>query len=74
MEEPKRVADLHKLCEKQGLMADMLRDGNDRSQQTRLGHALKASRDRVFDGLMIKQDAGRNETSYALAKVEDQKC
>jgi putative DNA primase/helicase len=47
--EEKRVNELNALCEQKNLMAPIRGDGAERAQQTRLGRALQAARDRVFD-------------------------
>ncbi|HEY5178024.1 MAG TPA: hypothetical protein VII95_20905, partial [Terriglobales bacterium] len=41
--------------EARDLMLSVRGDGSARSQQTRLGKALAAKRDRVFNGLTVKQ-------------------
>jgi hypothetical protein len=51
--EPRRVADLQALCEELDLMLRTRGDGSSRSQQIRLGLALQAARDRVFEGKRI---------------------
>jgi hypothetical protein len=71
-EEPKRVADLNQFCEERDLMGDVRGDGLPRSQQTRLGKALSAKRDRVFNGLTVKrisQGERKHGVLYALATV-----
>ena len=71
-EEPKRVADLNQFCEERDLMGDVRGDGLPRSQQTRLGKALSAKRDRVFNGLTVKrisQGERKHGVLYALAPV-----
>ena len=48
-------------------------DGSARSQQTRLGKALAAKRDRVFNGLTVKQSSHNNHKTgvlYALALAD----
>jgi hypothetical protein len=69
---PMRVADLNALCAERELFEDLRGDGTERSQQTKLGKALQASRDRVFNGLRIcmANDAGHKGRSYALERVE----
>lgn len=44
---PMRVADLNALCAERELFEELRGDGTERSQQTKLGKALQASRDRV---------------------------
>jgi hypothetical protein len=48
-------------------------DGSARSQQTRLGKALAAKRDRVFNGLTVKQSSHNNHKTgvlYGLALAD----
>jgi putative DNA primase/helicase len=52
-EQPKRPAELLDLCLRHELMLPVLGDGSPRSQQTRLGGALRGARDRVFRGVRI---------------------
>jgi len=61
------------LCAERDLLEDLRGDGTERSQQTRLGKALQASRDRVFGGLRIcmAKDAGHKGRSYALERVDE---
>jgi len=67
---PKKVSDLNDLCERQELMLRVRGDGSAKSQQTRLGNALSAHRDRVFDGKrivkMIPATAHKGTTQYRL--------
>ena len=44
---------MNALCAERDLLEDLRGDGTERSQQTRLGKALQASRDPVFGGLRI---------------------
>ena len=72
-EESKRVADLNQFCEERDLMGDVRGDGLPRSQQTRLGRALSAKRDRVFNGLTVKrisQGERKHGVLYALATAD----
>jgi hypothetical protein len=67
--EPKKVSDLNHFCEERDLMVDIRGDGSLRSQQTRLGSALTAKRDRVFNGLTVKritQGEHKHGVRYAL--------
>ena len=63
---PMRVADLNALCAERELFEDLRGDGTERSQQTKLGKALQASRDRVC----MAKYAGHKGRSYALERVE----
>jgi hypothetical protein len=70
-EEPKRVSVLTQFCEERDLMLTVRGDGSARSQQTRLGKALAAKRDRVFNGLTIKrlsQGEKKHGVLYALER------
>jgi hypothetical protein len=51
---PQSVSVLRDLCIKNDLLPDVLGDGTDRSQATRLGKALAAQRDRSYNGLRIE--------------------
>ena len=64
---PKQIRDF---CVDNDLMMNVLGDKGERSQVTRLGHALGANRDRVFGGLTIIVDGkdGRGK-KYAIARV-----
>jgi len=57
------ASQLRELCEKHELMLDLLGDGSERSQQCRLGRALKGARDRVFGELRLELD--RNNRTKA---------
>jgi hypothetical protein len=66
------VADLFELATAQGLLADALGDGSERSQRTRLGRALGHLRDRVFGVLRIEL-AGETHNDvgvYRLRRVK----
>jgi hypothetical protein len=68
-DEPKKVSDLTQFCEARDLMLTVRGDGSPRSQQTRLGKALAAKRDRVFNGITIKrisQGEKKHGVLYAL--------
>ena len=72
-EEPKKVGELNQFCEARDLMLSVRGDGSARSQQTRLGKALAAKRDRVFNGLTVKQSSHNNHKTgvlYALALAD----
>ena len=72
-EEPKKVGELNQFCEERDLMLGVRGDGSARSQQTRLGKALAAKRDRVFNGLTVKQSSQHNHKTgvlYALASAD----
>ena len=71
-EEPKRVSELTKFCEERDLMLNVRGDGSERSQQTRLGKALGVKRDRVFNGLTVKQASKSHRTGilYVLAPAD----
>jgi hypothetical protein len=53
-EEDKRVNELNALCEQKSLMGAIRGDGAERAQQTRLGRALQAARDRVFNDVRLE--------------------
>ncbi|MBA3973372.1 MAG: hypothetical protein C0504_04030 [Candidatus Solibacter sp.] len=75
-EEAKKVSELNQFCEERDLMPSVRGDGSARSQQTRLGKALGAKRDRVFNGLTIKrisQGKHKGAILYALAPVDGTK-
>ena len=70
---PKKVSELNQFCEERDLMGDVRGDGLPRSQQTRLGKALGAKRDRVFNGLTVKrisQGERKHGVLYALAPAD----
>jgi hypothetical protein len=72
-EEPKKVGELNQFCEERDLMLSVRGDGSARSQQTRLGKALAAKRDRVFNGLTVKritQGEHKHGVLYALAPAD----
>ncbi len=70
--EPKRVSELNELCERHELMTSLRGDGNERSQQSRLGRALATARDRVYAGwrVTLDEDQGRHKgRMYALVRA-----
>ena len=72
-QDPKKVSELNQLCEERDLMVELRGDGSARSQQTRLGKALAAKRDRVFNGLTVKritQGKHKGCILYALAPAD----
>lgn len=50
-----RVSDLVALCDRHGLLTGLRGDGSERSQQTRLGRAMRTMRDRVVSEYRIVQ-------------------
>lgn len=69
--EPSRVATLNDYCERHGLLEAVRGEGSTRAQETRLGRALSAMRDRIFGDLRIRlvvadKHKGR---SYALDRA-----
>ncbi len=48
-----QIRDLNDLCNQQELLTVVRGDGNPRSQEIKLGFALKEAKDRVFDGLTL---------------------
>jgi len=70
--EPRRVSELNELCDRHELMTSQRGDGNERSQQSRLGRLLAAARDRVYAGLRVTlvEDQGRHKgRMYALVRM-----
>ncbi|MCA9557831.1 MAG: toprim domain-containing protein [Myxococcales bacterium] len=70
--DPKRVSELNALCEDRELMTSQRGDGNERSQQSRLGRALGVARDRVYAGwrITLVEDQGRHRgRMYALERA-----
>jgi DNA primase catalytic core len=65
------VADLTDFCVRHNLLAEIFGAGNPRSQQTRLGQALRSARGRIFDGLeIVMMPATRDKrTRYALQRL-----
>jgi hypothetical protein len=69
--EPKRVSELNEFCERHEIMTSLRGDGNERSQQSRLGRALATARDRVYAGwrVTLDEDQGRHKgRMYALVR------
>jgi hypothetical protein len=63
----KRVKELNEFCEEEGLMLSVRGDGNDRSQQSRLGRALLGARDRTFgDVRLVAEKTRHTSRQYAL--------
>ncbi len=72
-DQPVRVSELAELCTKGEFMAQVLGDGTDRSQSTRLGKALQNARDRVFGSHRIEaagRDAASKRPVYRLSSLE----
>ncbi len=69
---PQSVSTLVQLCHQHDLMADVLEDGSDRSQATRLGIELTTQRDRAYGGLRIelRQDDSHKGRTYRLVQVD----
>jgi hypothetical protein len=63
-EEEKRVNELNALCEQKNLMGPIRGDGAERAQQTRLGRALQAARDRVFDSVRLEAQRDKHRGRY----------
>lgn len=59
---PRKVSELNELCERENLLASLRGDRSLRSQETRLGLALNAMRDRMFGNLRI---AAAENAKYA---------
>ncbi len=51
-----RVTDLLPMCVENDLFSDVLGQGTERSQKSRLGHALQRNGGRVFNGMRIEKD------------------
>lgn len=70
---PVRVSDLHGICIREELLLDILGNGSDRSQQSRLGRALNTRLDMVFGHLRLARDTSaiRNSTRYILENLEE---
>ncbi len=67
---PKTAKDLNYFCDDRELMTTIRGEHNDRSQQTRLGKALKSARDRVFGSLKIIH-AGREGYSLRMEGTDE---
>jgi DNA primase catalytic core len=69
-DEEKRVNELNALCEQKSLMGPIRGDGAERAQQTRLGRALQAARDRVFDNVRLEAHRDKHRgRRYRLVPV-----
>jgi hypothetical protein len=72
--EPTKVAALNDHCEEQNLMNDVRGEATPRSQQSRLGRALRTARDRVFGTYQIvwirPNTRHKGSTWYALSPLE----
>lgn len=68
---PVRTSDLHGLCLRSELLAEVLGFGGLRSQVSRLGRALNRHVDRVFGAFQLQQDAEavRSSARYMLTPV-----
>jgi len=66
-----RVSDVLPLCLETELFEDILGQGSERSQKSRLGHALQRCTGRVFSGLRIEKDtqAMHNSGRYRLRQL-----
>jgi len=76
--EPVTAKALYGLCEDNDLMVSVRGDKTERSQQTRLGKALKSARDRTIGNFRIQIAWARNPsgnlvTGYQLIELEDKK-
>lgn len=60
-DKPVRTNTLNTFCEQYGLLTSIRGSENERSQQTRLGRALKRNRDRIFAGYKIIQSNSTDE-------------
>jgi len=69
---PVKASDLHDLCLRNDLLAEVLGFGGVRSQTSRLGRALNRHVDRFFDDLQIVQERGvaRSSARYILKRHE----
>jgi hypothetical protein len=67
---PVLVKELCDLARQRELLSDILGNGIDASQRTRLGNALSGYKGRVFNGYQIHQDArSKHGTPYRLKVV-----
>jgi hypothetical protein len=68
---PKKVSELHGLCEQRDLMGSVRGDRGERSQQTRLASALQSARDRMFGDLrvVVQRNGKHHGCLYALVRV-----
>jgi putative DNA primase/helicase len=70
--QPVLVKDLCALAHQKELLPDVLGDGMDTSQRTRLGNALASRRGRIFGGYQIHFDGrSKHGTQYRLKVVVD---
>ncbi|MCP4677621.1 MAG: toprim domain-containing protein [Deltaproteobacteria bacterium] len=72
--EPQRVNVLNDFCEKHDLMTGVRGDKGERSQQTRLGAALRRARDRIFGPYQIvhcRMDADSRKHAYRLVDLDE---
>ncbi|RLC36681.1 hypothetical protein DRH29_04075, partial [candidate division Kazan bacterium] len=60
--QPVTVKELYNLCEEKELMTWVRGDHTERSQQCRLGRALKSARDRVIAGYRLRTAYAKNAT------------
>jgi hypothetical protein len=68
--QPVLVKDLCDLARQRELLSDVLGDGIDASQRTRLGNALSRHKGGVFNGYQIHQDPrSKHGTPYRLKVV-----
>jgi hypothetical protein len=69
--ESQTVRDLRKLCDEQGLLGELLGDGQERSRDTRLGLHLRAQRGRIYGGLRIEQveDSSKKGRTYRVVPI-----
>jgi len=68
---PVRIRELHSMARQQELLADVIGDGSDRGQQTRLGAALGRYVDRIIAGYKIVRKTADYRPGFALEKVGD---
>ena len=69
---PVKASDLHDLCQRNELLAEVLGFGGIRSQVSRLGRAINRHVDRFFGDLQIIQERGvaRSSARYFLKRCE----
>jgi hypothetical protein len=69
---PQTVGGLRALCSSHHVLLEVLGDGNEHSQLTKLGAALVTQRDRSYSGLRIEiaKDAGHKGKHYRLTKAD----
>lgn len=68
---PQGVATLLRMCREHELLSDVIGDGPDRSQSTRIGRALSTHRERIYGGLRIElaRDDGHRGKQYRLVQA-----